>query len=42
VIADILQSPSSIGALVMPRLRRWFGGLGGLFEAERDRWLIRY
>ena len=24
----------------MPLLRRWHGGLGGLFEAERERWLI--
>ena len=40
MIADILRSPSAIGPLLLPRVRRLYGGLGGLFEAERDRWLI--
>jgi len=42
VIADIIRSPSWIGPRAMPLLRRGHCGLGGLFEAERERWLIRY
>ena len=40
MIADILHSPSRIGWRVLPLLRRWYGGLGDLFEFERERWLI--
>src|SRR5436305_11112459 len=40
VIVDIVRSPTWIGPRLMPLLRRWHGGLGGLFEAERERWLI--
>jgi hypothetical protein len=42
VIADIIRSPSTAWPRAAPLLRRWYGGLGNLFEAERDRWLIRY
>jgi competence protein ComEC len=40
VIADILRSPVAIRPLFAPLARRVYGGLGGVFEAERDRWLI--
>jgi hypothetical protein len=42
VIADIIRLPSAAWPRVGPALRRWYGGMGSLFEAERDRWLIRY
>ncbi len=40
MIADILRSPAAIRPLSTALARRAYGGLGGLFEAERDRWLI--
>ncbi len=40
MIADIIRSPSAAWPRAAPLPRRWYGGLGNLFEAERDRWLI--
>jgi competence protein ComEC len=40
VIADIIRSPGAAWPRVAPLVRRCYGGLGDLFEAERDRWLI--
>jgi competence protein ComEC len=40
VIAEILRSPGTILLPIASLPRRWQGGLGDLFEAERDRWLI--
>ncbi len=40
MIAEILRSPGTILLPIASLPRRWQGGLGDLFEAERDRWLI--
>ncbi len=40
MIADVIRSPGAAWPRTVSILRRWYGGLGGLFEAERDRWLI--
>jgi hypothetical protein len=42
VIVDILRSPSAAWPPAAAFARRWYGGLGNLFEEERERWLIRY
>ena len=40
MIADIIRSPGVAWPRAAPLMRRWYGGLGNLFEQERDRWLI--
>jgi competence protein ComEC len=40
MIADILHLPGVIAPRALAGLRRLYGGIGGIFEAERDRWLI--
>lgn len=40
MITDVIRAPGAIRLATQDRLRRWRTGLGGLFEAERDRWLI--
>jgi competence protein ComEC len=37
---DVVRAPAAFFAAAQGRLRRWHDGFGGLFEAERDRWLI--
>ncbi len=40
MIADIIRSPSTAWPRLALVARRWRGGLGDVFEQERDRWLI--
>lgn len=40
MIADIALTPATIGSRARSWLKRGWGGLGQIFEGERERWLI--
>ena len=40
MIADVLRLPGDAASRAVDALRRLHGGLGGILEAERERWLI--
>src|SRR5215470_15638105 len=40
MITDVIRAPRAPSPAAFATLRRWRTGLGDVFEAERDRWLI--
>ncbi|HTJ63055.1 MAG TPA: ComEC/Rec2 family competence protein [Alphaproteobacteria bacterium] len=40
MVTDVIRAPGAFLTAAQGRLRRWHDGFGGLFDAERDRWLI--